>query len=126
MTGVRKTTIKSLSEEMEVLKEQVKEIVVLKQKVTELEKIVKDYQGIKNSDHRNIDVCKDNLKCKKCDKSFNTKKSLKTHMREIHPLKIQCKECEKLSINILNLKSILKLFMKQPSMNVMNVTRNSF
>ena len=32
-------------------------------------------------------------KCKKCDKSFDSERNLKTHVVEIHPLSIKCSSC---------------------------------
>ena len=36
------------------------------------------------------------FKCKLCDLPFNSKKSLKVHMREIHRPKFECKICEEI------------------------------
>ena len=60
MTGGKKVTVKSLGEELELLKEQVKEMSTLKQKVNDLGKIIENMKLDRNT-NKNV------LKCRKCD-----------------------------------------------------------
>ena len=60
MTGGKKVTVKSLGEELELLKEQVREMSTLKQKVNDLEKIIENMKLDRNT-NKNV------LKCRKCD-----------------------------------------------------------
>ena len=75
MSGKNKITIKTLSEEVNNLKEQVKEMNMLQQRVTDLEQILKNLK-IKESFTTDIH------KCRKCDKTFESKKALKKHFAE--------------------------------------------
>ena len=97
MTGEKKQTIKSLSQELCILKEQVKEIDLLKLQLVELEKIIKNLKI--NKDLTEEPPIRENLKepikCNRCEKSFNLKKKLKSHVLETHPRKIECKTCDK-------------------------------
>ena len=60
MTGGKKVTVKSLGEELELLKEQVREMSTLKQKVNDLGKIIENMKLDRNT-NKNV------LKCRKCD-----------------------------------------------------------
>ena len=95
MTALKKKTIKSLSEELEVLKEQVKEILVLRQKVTDLERAVNDLANDKriNQDQYENETT-EQFKCRKCEKTFDSRKILKKHIAEVHAEKIKCKSCD--------------------------------
>ena len=97
MSGLKKITIKSLSEELNLLKEQIKEIVVLRQKVSDLEKAVKELENEKrtNQDESENETT-ERYKCRKCEKTFNSKKFLKKHIAEIHVEKIECKSCDEI------------------------------
>ena len=110
MTGAKKVTIKSLSEEFHKMKE---EVDYLKQKVADLESTIENVIKEKTSGHGNceedeVEVTskpknnKENIeipgcahKCRECDKSFLKKAALKMHVLDVHPKTIQCKECEK-------------------------------
>ena len=80
MTGMRKLTIRSLGEELdilkekvkeiEVLKEQVKEIPVLKQTVKELEKNIENLEKGRTMDIPKKESITDFQKCKKCEFDF--------------------------------------------------------
>ena len=93
-----KMTVKSLSEELEKIKEQVKEINVLKQKVIKLEETIENLQQNKNPNEvnkRRVADLKQVIKCNQCEESFDSKKNLKIHLVENHPQKVQCKTCDK-------------------------------
>ena len=97
MSGLKKMTIKSLSEEFNLLKEQFKEIAFLRQKVSDLEKAVKDLENEKRAkqDESENDTT-ERYKCRKCEKTFNSKKFLKKHITEVHVEKMKCKSCDKI------------------------------
>ena len=78
---------------------------LLKKIVTELrEKIMKlgKFVAIKKNDEKKFH-------CRKCDKEFNSIKTLKNHIREFHPQKIKCKECNE----VFDLKCKLETHMKE-------------
>ena len=108
MAGIKKQTIRSLSEEVDLLKEQLKEMDYLKQKVMEMEKDhasemtlmkkeIKELEGIlKNLVVNKEPAVNDSnenslIKCKKCGETFGCKKKLRKHLIEKHPRKIECK-----------------------------------
>ena len=99
MSRVKKMTIKSLSEEMEIIKkDQAKEINDLKSRVIELEKTVEHLKSNKNRNSESQTTqhnMKDLEKCKQCDQSFTSTRNLKKHLIEIHPRKIKCDTCDK-------------------------------
>ena len=98
MTAPRKMTIKSLTEELEIVKEQLKEFHHLKLRVVELEKEVKFFKA------RDVEVITVNevemvensqeFKCLKCDNTFCSQKALKKHVVEYHPRIIECYLCD--------------------------------
>ena len=94
MTGTKKVAIKSLSHEINIVKEKSNEIDILKEKVFCLEKIVKGLEGNKSIQNVNIDFAGILSKCKICDKSFDSRKTLKIHLIEVHPRKMKCRACE--------------------------------
>ena len=93
MNGGKKVSLKSLGQELEIIKEQVKEISVLKEKVASLEEIIENLKV--NGSSRKETKNKEKLNCRKCDEIFECKNLLKNHIRKIHPSSIQCKLCEK-------------------------------
>ena len=106
MAGQKKTTIKSLSEDLEMMKEQVKEIKVLKEQVKDipvlqvrgrdLEKIIEDFRKEANSENLNKETANSNaFKCRKCEVTLNSKKALKNHIKKDHVQMINCKSCDK-------------------------------
>ena len=97
MTGEKKQTMKSLSQEILILKEQVKEIDPLKQKVLELLEMIKNLNIKENYEVRTFvkEIAQVAIKCKICERDFATKKILKKHNLEIHPTKIKCQDCDK-------------------------------
>ena len=106
MTTMRKMTVKSLGEELDILKERVKEIEVLKEKVKEipvLKQTVKDLVNtIKNLEEGKINGRENKettlqlLKCRKCESIFENRKELKKHVSSEHVTAIKCKSCERI------------------------------
>ena len=97
-------SVKSLGEELEILKEKVKEIEVLQEKVKEipiLKQTIKDLKNtINNLEGRKINdgPKKENtslFKCKKCELVFENRKDLKKHKSLEHLVAIKYKSCEK-------------------------------
>ena len=130
MAGVKKQTIRSLSEEVDLLKEQLKEMDYLKQKVMEMEKDhasemtlmkkeIKELEGIlknlvvnkeppvNNSDENSL------IKCRKCGEIFGCKKKLRKHLIEKHPRKIECKSCDAIFAQNFELEVHMKTEHKQ-------------
>ena len=100
--GQKKVTIKSLSKEVDILKEQAKEIIILKEKYDDMEKIVdilkKELDHCKSTHSRmdthdndvsdalyvkRDDNCIENIvKYKVCEQTFTCKRKMKTHIYE--------------------------------------------
>ena len=100
MTTVKRATIKSLSLELENLKEQLKEFHIFKMKVEKLEETIGNMNKNDKPDLGNKDAVSRNkleqiFKCKKCDKSSESARSLKKHVVETHSKEIKCKVCDK-------------------------------
>ena len=101
MAGEKKErkTIKSLSQEICILKEQVKEIEPLKKTVVDLVKIVENLKIDNNFIQVQGKSVRENLqevtKCNECDKTFESKTKFKKHKLEIHQTKIKCNDCDK-------------------------------
>ena len=120
MSAAKKITLKSLAEEFEKLKEEVIELRPLKKKVFELEGELKKVNSdraeeLKMLDKRIVDINGkvellankleknqfddiekielSNFKCKKCGVNFDSKKKLREHFINNHPVEIKCKEC---------------------------------
>ena len=111
MSAPKKMTVKSLSEEFYKLKDEVKELATLKNKIFELESALKqcndekeilktlfealEYKiesvGLKDQSEkiysRNVN------ECQKCYESFTSKNELKKHMNEQHK-SLKCRKCE--------------------------------
>ena len=86
MAGEKKRTIKSLSQEVDTLKEQIKEIPLLRQKLLEFEKILSKLKLSEEiTEEENLKI----INCNHCDETFDQKKKLNKHLREIHPRKIK-------------------------------------
>ena len=68
MTGEKKQTMKSLSQEILILKEQVKEIDPLKQKVLELLEMIKNLNIKENDEERTSvkEIAQVSIKCNIC------------------------------------------------------------
>ena len=86
-----KPTVKSLSEELEEVKKEVKEIPALKRKISELQEIV---EKLLESREINTDEVKSH-KCSKCDQTYTSRKFLRTHIADKHTSRINCKLCDK-------------------------------
>ena len=93
----QRVTIKMLSEQISILKEDVKKIVSLEKKIVILEKTVKDLENDKNIKNGNKSINENaselEIKCKVCDKSCESRRSLKMHINEDHPHQVKCQIC---------------------------------
>ena len=92
MAGTKKLTLKNLSEELKIVKEQAERISILNERINKLEKIIEDMKLKKNSDRKN--QSRETLECRKCGEKFQSKTNLKKHISEAHPLSINCKTCK--------------------------------
>ena len=86
---MKKITIKSLGEEINILKEKVKQIDVLQEKVKEipvLKQTVKELEKTIENLERNKkkETIINNLKCRKCELNFETRRDLKEHISTDH------------------------------------------
>ena len=98
MAGQKKKTVKELTEELEVIKEQVREIPQLKKTIAELLAVVETLKSKESSSvTRTNDI--QPFKCRKCDNTFNLKNDLKKHIQEQHPRRVECDFCEKVFEN---------------------------
>ena len=75
-----------LNEEIKVLKKKIDEMEWLKKKVHELETTLDEIKHPKSPEV---------FKCKKCQKVFETKDSLKNHITTNHSTRVKCKLCTK-------------------------------
>jgi len=92
MTGrQKKLTVKDLSEELQTVKEQVKEIPYLKQTIVKLLAIV---ETLKTQEVPVVTSSHEVFECRKCDYKSSSKKSLKKHVKTQHPARIQCDFCD--------------------------------
>ena len=96
MAGEKRATVKSLSEELEKMKEQVKGMADLRQKINELEEIIIKLVNDRKVNSNEENILRESHECRKCDETFSTKKSLKQHIAESHRFRIKCKLCEQL------------------------------
>ena len=104
----KKFSMKVLAEEFEKLKEEVEGLRPLKQKIVELEECLKkvtfgrvndtgekspreNHEQIEDASEESI---KKSWKCKKCETSLESSKSLKKHIKDIHPAVIKCTKCK--------------------------------
>ena len=96
---LKKMTVKDLTEELQIVKEQVKEIPYLKQTIIELLAIVENLKS------QEVDVVtkskpslepssNDTFECRKCNYTSSSKKSLQKHVNEQHPRRIECDSCD--------------------------------
>ena len=85
-----KMTVRSLSEELNVMKEQMKEFESLKIKFKVLETEVKLLRG----QEEGTKMPKNKIECKDCGKSFASKTVLKKHVAQVHPKVVECKHCD--------------------------------
>ena len=75
-----------LNDEIKALKKKIDEMEWLKKKVEELETALADIRNEKNQEF---------LKCKKCQKIFESEDSLKNHITLYHSNSVKCKLCTK-------------------------------
>jgi len=88
MAGNKKVTVKSLSEELANVKEELKEMQFLKQKVEELETEIRALKSSESvEEHQKI-------QCRKCRETFPSTRNLKEHIKNSHPKLIDCRHCE--------------------------------
>ena len=93
MGGEKKQSIKSLHHEILILKEQVKEIEPLKQKVIELQQTVQNLNNCKIVIQETLDK-KENM-CTKCGIVFNSKNRSKKHNKiKTYFKQIKCQNCD--------------------------------
>ena len=100
MAGSKKVTVKSLSDELAIVKEELKEMQFLKQKFQELEteiRALKD-NGETVEEHREI-------QCRKCRETFPSMRNLKKHIKRSHPKEIECQHCEQTFSNNFELEN---------------------
>ena len=93
MAGNKKATLKSLSDELAVVREELKEMHSLKEKVKELEKELMTLRK-GEANHKGADEDIQTLQCRKCKRTFPSKKHLKEHIQVAHPKKLNCDHCE--------------------------------
>ena len=98
MSGQKKKTVKELSEELEVIKEQVREIPQLKKTIVELLAVVETLKSKESGTVNNTNDVQA-FNCRKCDDTFNSKKTLKKHIQELHPSRVACDSCDKVFQN---------------------------
>ena len=87
MAGEKKLTLKNLSEELKIVKEQAEQISVLNDRINKLEKIIEDMKY-------NEYISREIIECRKCDKKFQSNTNLKKHVSEAHPISVKCKTCK--------------------------------
>ena len=105
-----KLSLKILNDEFKQMKEELKEVKYLKEKVSLLEKRLAESEiktkKFEENPSKNLD--KDINQCKKCDKSYDSGKNLKMHLRDMHPITIQCSFCENSFVNNCELEDHIK------------------
>ena len=101
MAGTKKLTLKNLSEELKIVKEQAEQISVLNGRISKLEKIIDDMK-------QNQNTSREIIECRKCDKKFQSKTNLKEHVSEAHPRSINCKTCKDSFTRICDLEVHIK------------------
>ena len=108
MTSIKKMTINTLSVELQNLKEQLKDVIILKQKVEELEKTVENLKSDKRLDLGNIKKAYRNItKCENCDKSTDFAKNLLKHELKYKACDKTCKISIK-RLKVTNAKNVTK------------------
>ena len=92
MAGSKKLTMKNLSEELEIVKEQAKQISILMERIDKLENTIEEMKLDKNGQGK--DQSRDKFECRKYDKKFQSYATPKKHVSKDHPLSINCKTCK--------------------------------
>lgn len=85
----KKMTLKTLGEDLNVVKKQVKEIEALKIIIEDLKDEVKQLKS--KGEHTGA---KDKKKCNQCEESFDTSLILRKHVVECHTKVIRCRICD--------------------------------
>ena len=96
---VPKITNKMLMDEINILREEVKEVHTLKKRIAVLEQ--GEYNPKRTDDQSklvNQETSKTLDKCKVSEESFSSRSCLKKHLVENHPSRIKCNECETIHI----------------------------
>ena len=81
----KRITLKNLSEKLDTIQEQLIEVKHLKDKIIDLEKTIQS----------NVLAIQNLMENKKCDKLFDSKRTLKKHIAEEHSSRIYYKMCDK-------------------------------
>ena len=112
MTGSSKMTVQKLCKEVNILKDALKEMETLKQRVVVLEDRNQYLEA--GSKNRNLE---DIIKCKKCGKSPEIAEDLKNHHESVHGgKKTKCKSCSKTFARNCELEVHLRLEHKEMEM----------
>ena len=85
MAGQKKMTVKSVNNELEVVKEQLKEMQDLVEDLKNEIKSLKSKENVEQSTE---------VKCRKCQESFASQQNLNEHIRRIHSKNTQCLLCD--------------------------------
>ena len=96
MKNTSKLTLKYLSQELNSVKEDLKEAKMLKETVSSLEKRLLESETRLKLLEESL-VTKGNAPakdCKKCDKTFESGQNLNHHVKEMHQHRISCGLCE--------------------------------
>ena len=121
MAAQKKMTVKTLTEEFFKLKDDLNELTKVKQKMFELENALKACNDAKDEmkdqlkvlelkvdslqktkdlpnskKFNNEETSTERTKCRKCDDTFPSMKSLKRHVSSNHAPRIECKDCDKI------------------------------
>ena len=91
----KKPIVKSLSAEIEIMKKELLEVTFLKTRIIELEETVKLLKSNKIVVNEKENGSKMNKNCLKCDKSFDSKRSLRDHINEENSMTNNCNLCDK-------------------------------
>ena len=110
-----KLSLKSLQTEMNVLREELKGV---KDELNNVKEELKELKIVTSKERKeeNLNTYKSqerssesDVKCKNCDKTFNSKKDLKLHTKRDHPQEIKCKLCD----NVFERNSDLEVHIKE-------------
>ena len=93
-----KLTLRGLQSEMNVSREELKsvkdELKITKEELKEVKQVTGRVEDNSNSNKILEKNSGSEVKCKNCDKTFNSKKELKLHSKTDHTQEIKCKLCE--------------------------------
>ena len=110
-----KLSLKSLSQEINIIRKDLPELKYLKEKIINLEKRLDiSEEKVKCLEEKILKKQVGSTKdCNRCDKVFDSEKNLKLHIAEIHTQRIQCSSCEKSFHKNYELESHIKTFHKE-------------